>query len=273
MPFTGSVDLTEILDNLGDPHHGLKADPKPTLNPKEQKEDLIYQATLGPVDMSTQTALEGAWDLIWDVNGYYRALGVGWPFRARKIDLRVAYQERGGKDSEYLTYVLKQLLDPEVRAAYDKTPLGKRFRDKYLELEEERLAAKVAQELSETTGKLITKDDLVRDINEEREKDLLKELPKLDPILNIWNWGYYLLKSRKNEYDNLIEWQRLLTKAFAAEGLVQFISIGYIGNTEEEFVIKQWNGKTIFFINEGTSPSLELAETAVSQNRSLNGRK
>jgi hypothetical protein len=70
-----------------------------------QDEDFIYRATWGPVDISTETALEPAWDLVWDVNGYYRALGVVWPYKASRKALRLAYQERGGPDDEYLSCI------------------------------------------------------------------------------------------------------------------------------------------------------------------------
>src|SRR5438067_12657373 len=133
MPVTGQVDISDIIGSLGDLYHGLKAADGPARNTDEQEEDQIYRATWGPVDISTQTCLERAWDLIWDVNGYYRALGVQWPFKDGRKDLRVAYHERGGPDDEYLTYVFKQLLQPKVRSDYDKSPLGSRFRDKYVE--------------------------------------------------------------------------------------------------------------------------------------------
>lgn len=62
-----------------------------------------------------------------DVNGYYRALGVD-PY-ATKAELRRAFTARGGPTSARLTYVLKQLLQDDVRAAYDATPLGSIFFD------------------------------------------------------------------------------------------------------------------------------------------------
>jgi hypothetical protein len=263
MPVIGQVDISDIIGSLGDPNHGLKAADGPARNAEQQDEDFIYRATWGPVDMSTQMAMEPAWDLIWDVNGYYRALGLTWPFDDDRKALRLAYQDRNGQDDEYLTYVIKQLLQPKVRKAYDKMPLGSRFRDKYVMEEEKRLLSKTAKELSEAEGKLITVDDLVNEINEDRA--IRERIERRKQLHNpTWEWGFYLLKTRKSEYENLISWQEFLTHAFHARGVVKVISIGYIGDSKQPFVVKTWSGKTIFFLSDEVSASLELAETAVS---------
>ena len=261
MPFTGTVDVSGILANLGDPDHGLKA-AVPAENTATQYEDHIYRATWGQVDMSTQTALERAWDLIWDVNGYYRALGIQWPYKAGRSDLRAAYQERNGQDSEYLTYVIKQLLTPDVRSYYDKLPLGGRLRDKYVIEQENRLLSVTAKEMSEREGIVTTVDELAADI--QREHQERAEIEELKPLNNNWEWGYFLLKTRKTEYDELIRWQEYLTRSFASRGLVKVISIGYIGGTSKPFVIKTWEGKTVIFLNDEVTPTMELAETVVS---------
>jgi hypothetical protein len=117
--------------------------------------------------------------------------------------------------------------------------------------------------LSEADGKVVTVDDLVRDINEARyERESLDMERK--PLTPTWEWGYYLLKSRKSEYEDLVSWLDLLLQAHAQQQLVKVISIGYIGDSKDPFVVKTWNGKTIFFLNDEVSPSLELAQTAVS---------
>jgi hypothetical protein len=261
MPIVGTVDLSSILGNLGDPEHGLKA-AGPAQNTEKQVEDHIYQATWGPVDMSTGTGLERAWKQIWDVNGYYRALGIPWPFTAGKKALRLAYQQRDGHQDEYLTYVMKQLLTPKVRASYDSMPLGSTFKDKYVIQGHIRRLSKVAAKVSDQERRVVTIEELIDEEDEIRAGR--GKLPELNPLNSTWEWGYYLLQSRKSEYGELIRWQEYLTHAFAARGLVKVISIGYIGSTPKPFVIKKWQGKTIFFLNDEETPSLELAETAVS---------
>jgi hypothetical protein len=264
LPITGQIDVSSILTQLGDPDHGLRAGA--IVNTEEQQEEYIYRATRGPVDISTSVSLEPAWDLIWDVNGYYRALGFEWPYRPTKKELRLAYDRLNGQDNSYLTYVFKQLLNREIRKKYDRMPYGTTFRDRYVIEEEAKEMAKIAQEMSEEEGRIVTVDELVEEVDRARakkKKELEAETNKF--LLSAWQWGYFLWRSRKNEYVDLIDWQRYLIKAFADRGVERIISIGYIGSTEEPYVIKTWNGKTIIFLNENQSPSLTLAETAVSE--------
>jgi hypothetical protein len=85
----------------------------------------------GPVVCSSGLELESWPSVVWDVNGYYWSLGVH--FRATRRQLKDAYRARGGEDDAYLTYVFSQLLDPQIRRAYDAKPLGSVFWDKYVE--------------------------------------------------------------------------------------------------------------------------------------------
>lgn len=84
----------------------------------------------GPLECSTTLKVEPWPSIAWDPNGYYRELGVS--HRAGRRELREAYQRLGGQHSRRLTYILHQLLDPEVRAAYDATPFGSVFLDDYV---------------------------------------------------------------------------------------------------------------------------------------------
>ena len=89
------------------------------------------RAGAGPAVFSTATALVPDPQVCFDVNGYYRELGVHW--RAGKAELRRAYLARDGQCSERLTYVLAMLLDPAIRRRYDRTPLGALFLDQYVQ--------------------------------------------------------------------------------------------------------------------------------------------
>ncbi len=266
MPFTGEVDLTGILAKLGDDSHGLQ--PAARLNTEEQTEG-IFRASWGAVDMSSSVALNGVPRLVWDVNGYYRDLGIGWPFKPSKSDLRVAYHQKKGWESHHLTYVLKQLLDPEVRAKYDARPLGKFMRDRYVIAAEMRALSRAAAKESSGRGEVITVGDLIR---EDEEK-----FPSVDPQKPVrvsdWNWGYYLLKSREYESTNLIKWQEMLVREFAVRGMVVVVSIGYIGETRKKFDVHSYDGHTIIFLAENEEPTIGLAGAAVSEYQALNREK
>lgn len=68
----------------------------------------------------------------WDVRGYYRSLGVSFPYTsATRADLSKGYMAVDGQGSHWVTYCLKQLLDPAVRARYDACDLGEIFEDEY----------------------------------------------------------------------------------------------------------------------------------------------
>lgn len=93
---------------------------------------------------------------IWDVNGYYRDLGAD-PY-ATKAELREAFQARDGSNSTRLTYVLKQLLDDDVRARYDATPAGSIFFDAVIA---EAVRNRVTQETAERrlAGDILADDE------------------------------------------------------------------------------------------------------------------
>lgn len=78
-----------------------------------------------PLTCSTSTALQDATPAFsWDTNHWYRCLGVPWPYRVHKARLARYYLAVGGQQSARATWVLKQLLNPVTRRAYDLTPLG-----------------------------------------------------------------------------------------------------------------------------------------------------
>ena len=198
--------------------------------------------------------------VIWDVNGYYRSLGFGWPYDPTKKQLRIAYQERNGQDDERLTYHFKQLLDPQIRAEYDAMPLGSRYDDIYVKHENKKKLSDIAKEESVESGKLVTVQDLIDE--DERER---REIPELEPTKNYrWNWGYYTFKSRKYDPEILAAWQSVLVEEFSAQGLEVVIAIGYIGKTKKDVVLKVHDGQDVIFLNEETEPTNELAKTAVS---------
>lgn len=121
--------------------------------------DLLSTAIIegkGPLECSTSVAVERWPSIVWDPNGYYRELGV-LP-QATRRELREAYQALGGQHSQRLTYIMHQLLDPEVRAAYDATPSGSMFLDDYLA---EELRRRSAREISHRRGQALARGDIM----------------------------------------------------------------------------------------------------------------
>ena len=89
----------------------------------------------GPQWWSTcqEVALRGSQSLCFDVNHYYRDLGIPWPYtHASRADLRKAFLALDGPNSPRLTYVFSQLLDAEIKAIYDAWPLGSEMPDRYV---------------------------------------------------------------------------------------------------------------------------------------------
>jgi hypothetical protein len=258
MPITGEVDISQILANLGDRSHGLRpAAP----NLREEEREGIFRAAWGTVDMSTSVGLSVVPKFVWDVNGYYRSLDIDWPWTPTRKELREGYQRVNGQDDERLTYYFSQLLDKGVRAEYDSMPLGSRYRDRYVLEQDMHRLSDLARDLSEETGELVTATDLIEEHERERRPELA--LPD-DRSGYVWNWGYYALRSRKYYTTDLENWQALLIKAFAKESVEVVIAIGYTGNAGKEYEIQQHDGREVFFLNENTTPTQELADTAVS---------
>lgn len=119
-----------------------------------------YPVGEGALTRSTSLEVERWPSVVWDVNAYYLELGVG--FRATRGQMGAAYYARNGHDSERLTYVFQQLLNPVVRRAYDAVPLGEVFIDRYFIEELKRQAIAKARELVdlgfETTAEEIMED-------------------------------------------------------------------------------------------------------------------
>lgn len=256
MPIVGEVDISGILERLGDPSHGLRP-----AQPQSQSD--IFRASYGTVDMSTTVAIQPVPKIIWDVNHYYRSLGIGWPYTPTRTELRQGYLANNGQESVRLTYYMKQLLDPEIRAEYDATPLGKKFRDRYVAYDEYEKLAMYASKVS-AEGTPMTTQELI-DAHEREVGSIPERSNDLHWVNGVWDWGYYTFRSRKYDTDTLALWQQLLVSAFADEGINVVIAIGYIGDTQEEFEIHEHDDRTVFFLNEDVRPTMELSKSAVSK--------
>ena len=94
----------------------------PKCSPRKLYLLLSRAASTGPwcSPSSTCTALERPSAVVWDANRYYADLGVA--TSASRAQIRTAYLD--GPGTARLTFLASQLLNREIRAAYDLTPLG-----------------------------------------------------------------------------------------------------------------------------------------------------
>lgn len=81
----------------------------------------------GEPEFSTCLAVDVHPRIVWDTNGFYRALNV--PVDASRRQLAAAYLSGDGHSSIRLTHIIKTLLHPVLRSRYDCTPIGMLWAD------------------------------------------------------------------------------------------------------------------------------------------------
>lgn len=244
-----------------------------------------YLVGHGPVECSTCTALSVPRVIVWDSNGYYRELGVD--STATRAQLRRAYVGRGGSSSARLTYALKQLLDPEVRAAYDATPLGRVFMDRYVLAD---LNRRIKDRLARQTQRLTSSGWLV---TEEVERLLLERLADQFGMERVdgssedspqdsvdadsehgqddqqFGFSSYRWRSGASSDQRLERWQTDLIRAFASRGIVTRLAVGVHGGTSGDlacpWLLARVGYRTVVFLHEGQEPSMALAESVAAR--------
>jgi hypothetical protein len=209
---------------------------------------------------STSAALVPSPLLCWDVNGYYRELGVDW--RAGKAELRRAYLALDGQRSPRLTYVLAQLLDPATRRAYDRAPLGSQFRDLYVD-----------QELWRSlVGQAGGDDDLLRflagavgmDLADALDEGSLEDQDEgAPPEQDHFPYAYYLWRAQHPDPGLLRTWQALLVRAASERGVVAQVAVGVMGRTPHRWVGITVGYVEVLMINQDVEPTEEMAHLAI----------
>jgi predicted transcriptional regulator len=229
----------------------------------------------GTVLASSHTGLAPFRPVVWDVNGYYRALGVRTD--ATRKELREAYQALRGDESVRLTYVFGQLLNEAVRRSYDATPLGEQFLDEYVEADMKRRASAEAGRRTAEAGEPILAEEVLDDWGYYLIPDLTSsesgELEQLDNppppkqdwrYQEIWGWGYYLWRTRDFDIFQLRNWQALLVAELSARGCSVRFAVG-IGGEIEGGVGFNYGDHFVFFIPALTAPTEEMAFQVVDQ--------
>lgn len=251
---------------------------------QEQREQRVWEANqaqfntpqragYGPDAASSCTDLALDPQICWDVNGYYASLGVGW--RASRKELGMAYLAAGGSDSDYLTYVLAQLLNPSVRRAYDRMGLGEVFLDdKYVQAALKGQASAEASRRS-AAGATMSADEVLDEWGYMMEDDSAKSyqdsfdsegvLRQDDPADAEWGYSYYVWRTTCDDVDRLRIWQEEILRVLVQERHPPIhFAVGFVGESDQPVDIEILSGdRKIFFLNELFPPLPDHARTAV----------
>lgn len=231
----------------------------------------------GPVTWSCSRTLAVRRPVVYDVNGYYRELGV--KHDANRRELREAYQAQDGQSSPRLTYVLRQLLDPVVREAYDRSPLGRPFLDDYVEDTVKRQAAREAQKRTSQTGSFTSAEQVLGDwgyilLDDDGDGEPLDTVASVrqdqgsQAVATTPRWGYASYAWQTTSYlrdeATLVAWQAALTRVADARGLSQpNLAIGTTAMSEVCIMLDEYHGQHVAFFPEEAEPSDQIAGEAL----------
>jgi hypothetical protein len=246
-------------------------------------------------------------EIVWDVCGYYRALMFHWTeFRqatARDIRLHYLAVDPRQEDSDTF-YAATQLLDPEVRWAYDRQPLGGLFLgDRNVRSMLEAMAAREAarrnaeayerdpEGYSEHLGEGVTKQqDVLTEwgfdksgVSAAEARERLRAQYEAGPeppaggalgaSLSRWDrhWSYYVLVDPGD--GALAAWSPAENVLEAWQALL--CAVLSVHGITEQFAVGLWPGPgtkvwrdsnecCIFFVGNGEQPTHQMANEAVA---------
>jgi len=236
----------------------------------------IVGVNRGPFAWSTsQTIMRRSSTLCWDVNGYYRSLGIGYPFVHVTVkEIREAYLALDGPNDARLTQAFTTFLDPAAKAVYDAMPLGQRYPDPYVLLEE-KLASLDRGDTVPVTAKVVD-GHIVYDIPEGYEMisghapgslDNGRPTSKDDHHVSAKDpyYPYTVLLWDVAHFDSLVleMWQKYLLAA-AQEALYRPDRIG-MGVTEGKggWVTGTSRGIPTVFVDRWSPPSMSVAREMI----------
>jgi hypothetical protein len=215
----------------------------------------------GPATFSTCLDLAVPYRLVYDTNRYYADLGV--PVDATRRQIREAYQRLRGHRSARLTYIVTQLLDPDVRRRYDATPCGSVFVDDEVEgwirqvrvQESSRLRSQGRVEEAEVLE--AEPLDVVVDTEEEMEQDEAQQ-----PFEAVWPWAFYLWGSECQDRERLREWQELLISALGSRKENLQLAIGFSGGMAHPWGVRMVGYRIVVFLDQDEQPAEAHAQAA-----------
>ena len=227
-------------------------------------------------EFSTCTDLVAVADgLVWDVNRYYRDLGIEWPYKPTRAEVRRAFRE--GEATERRTFCVTKLLDREVRPVYDRAPFGTTYMD---EIEWAKAKARM---LAEMRKRQMDVDDeaLVKRVFEAVGIKVERDTPDSQEILDNdskpdqdegepaglppFPYAYYVWKTAPHDgadRDLLALWQPLIVRALSDLGVRMRISLGVMGfNQPHDWSVGQVGARKVAYVNRRVEPSSAVAAT------------
>lgn len=220
----------------------------------------------GPEVWSTCTDVAPIIVFKWDVNGYYRELGVH-PDATRR-ELMQAYVACNGQESPRLTYCFKQLLNPKIRKEYDATPLGEPYLDEYTQDELRKAAARESVKRC-TVGEYVTPAEVLDEWGYELNDGLEDAPTPPKPRRKNFEYKYYAWQTSEylQDEERLAEWQSVLVSQAAQMGIKKKIAIGVTSlEAPGSFVIqKDSQGNPIIYLAENCEITEKMAKLALSR--------
>lgn len=216
---------------------------------------------------STSLALVRVYRQVHDTNLWYASLGIT-PDATRR-EIREAYQRLDGHESARLTYIVKQLLHPEIRRKYDDTPLGSLYMDYEVETWIRRARVQETSRLR-AQGRVSEAEELeVEDLGELLDTATLgDEGEPAQPFQTVeWKWGYYLHDTFRSDRTALAQWQELLVSAFGRAGHQIQLAVGFSGGMESPWGVVMVGNQTVVFLHDGEQPTEALASRVVNQHQ------
>lgn len=233
---------------------------------KGHADDVFYpkanhprMAGFGPVGTTGVTVATYP-PVVWDVRRYYLDLGV--TPRATKKEIREAYQALDGQSSPRLTFVVKQLLNDEIRAAYDAVKLGDEFMD-------DEVIAWVEAQMADHTAKLRASGQEFKteriDLSHLRHKAMKPgakqplDTDGLSDQAHTYAWRWYRWMTASNDTAKLREWHELLLRAFAERGLETRIAVGLKGGLDATYEVAEVGHHLVAFVGTSARPNPAMA--------------
>lgn len=274
MGFGTDLDLTEIA-----PHY--RRFYGSTFRKSQVESGRPFKVGSGPKSCSTSMALVPVSRpaFAWDVNGWYRYLGIAFPYvNATKGALAKAYVARGGSSDDRATYYLNRLLDRAVRAEYDAMPCGEQFLDDaYVQAALKQRAVDEASRRSadgrytqpesvlDEWGYLNLLDDLVDTLGSDVDRGHVEDEDQVFSAAG-WTYAYWLWKTRGSGGSaHLALWQSLLVRAMSDHGVTMDLSVGLMNDQPQESVVGKFPDRLVFFLHEDVEPDLDTARQAVEE--------
>lgn len=283
-----SLDLTGILADFDwrylMPDKEEKPEHVPELNGLKFPQPMRLGA--GPDLWSTCTELAVPVCFKWDVNGYYRALGVS-PDATRR-ELREAYQALDGQSSAYLTEVFKFLLNDAQRADYDSTPLGQPYLDRITERALKDRARREAKMRTALSGRQVSAKQVLgewgyelfddeSDIQGDNGSSVPQGPERVDSITpsgqdlprkaeqDRMDYSYYAWNTSGFLHDEalLLQWQEALSSAASYTGTAPKVSIGITSASDGPFILREVGQRQVIFFPEGREPTEDIARQAI----------